>query len=127
MKAEQEKISAKVRAVSMHLNGGKLQLPAEEESCYVVLVAESGCTLQYAEQTMLLNPGSALLLGPGGGCIQQTAVRNRSWWAAVSRSVPCTSCAPRPSGIFPGCLSRSSLLCCTVPCSGTAACAPCWS
>ena len=44
MKAEQEKISAKVRAVSMHLNGGKLQLPAEEESCYVVLVAESGCT-----------------------------------------------------------------------------------
>ena len=59
MKAEQEKISAKVRAVSMHLNGGKLQLPAEEESCYVVLVAESGCTLQYAEQTMLLNPGSA--------------------------------------------------------------------
>ena len=34
---------------------------------------------------------------------------------------------PRPSGIFPGCLSRSSLLCCTVPCSGTAACAPCWS
>ena len=72
MKAEQEKISAKVRAVSMHLNGGKLQLPAEEESCYVVLVAESGCTLQYAEQTMLLNPGSALLLGPGGGCIQQT-------------------------------------------------------
>ena len=115
MKAEQEKISAKVRAVSMHLNGGKLQLPAEEESCYVVLVAESGCTLQYAEQTMLLNPGSALLL------------RHRSWWAAVSRSVPCTSCAPRPSGIFPGCLSRSSLLCCTVPCSGTAACAPCWS
>ena len=72
MKAEQEKISAKVRAASMHLNGGKLQLPAEEESCYVVLVAESGCTLQYAEQTMLLNPGSALLLGPGGGCIQQT-------------------------------------------------------
>ena len=61
-----------IRAVSMHLNGGKLQLPAEEESCYVVLVAESGCTLQYAEQTMLLNPGSALLLGPGGGCIQQT-------------------------------------------------------
>ena len=53
-------------------NTGKLQLPAEEESCYVVLVAESGCTLQYAEQTMLLNPGSALLLGPGGGCIQQT-------------------------------------------------------
>ena len=75
MKAEQEKISAKVRAVSMHLNGGKLQLPAEEESCYVVLVAESGCTLQYAEQTMLLNPGSALLLGPGGGCIQQTHIR----------------------------------------------------
>lgn len=37
-----------------------------------MLVAESGCTLQYAEQTMLLNPGSALLLGPGGGCIQQT-------------------------------------------------------
>ena len=63
MKAEQEKISAKVRAVSMHLNGGKLQLPAEEESCYVVLVAESGCTLQYAEQTMLLNPGSAELVG----------------------------------------------------------------
>ena len=123
MKAEQEKISAKVRAVSMHLNGGKLQLPAEEESCYVVLVAESGCTLQYAEQTMLLNPGSALLLGPGGGCIQQTG-------SAAPELVGCSfplSALHEPSGIFPGCLSRSSLLCCTVPCSGTAACAPCWS
>ena len=74
MKAEQEKekISAKVRAAALHLNGNRLQLPTDEDSCYIILVAESGCTLQYAEQTMLLNPGSALLLGPGGGCIQQT-------------------------------------------------------
>ena len=124
MKAEQEKISAKVRAVSMHLNGGKLQLPAEEESCYVVLVAESGCTLQYAEQTMLLNPGSALLLGPGGGCIQQTGSAAPE---LVGCSFPLSTLHELRSGIFPGCLSRSSLLCCTVPCSGTAVCAPCWS
>ena len=32
MKAEQEKISAKVRAVSMHLNGGKLQLPPKRRA-----------------------------------------------------------------------------------------------
>ena len=89
MKAEQEKISAKVRAVSMHLNGGKLQLPAEEESCYVVLVAESGCTLQYAEQTMLLNPGSALLLGPGAGGLQFPA------------QYPARAAHPDPAGFFP--------------------------
>ena len=102
MKAEQEKISAKVRAVSMHLNGGKLQLPAEEESCYVVLVAESGCTLQYAEQTMLLNPGSALLLGPrrrlhpadgqcgtGAGGLQFPA------------QCPARAAHPDPAGFFP--------------------------
>ena len=74
MKAEQEKekISAKVRAAALHLNGNRLQLPTDEDSCYIILVAESGCALQYAEQTILLNPGSTLLLGPGGGSLQQT-------------------------------------------------------
>ena len=96
MKAEQEKISAKVRAVSMHLNGGKLQLPAEEESCYVVLVAESGCTLQYAEQTMLLNPGSALLLGPGGGQCGTGA-----GGLQFPAQCPARAAHPDPAGFFP--------------------------
>lgn len=72
MKAELEKMGTRVRAQRLRLSGGKLQLPPEEESCYILLVAESSCTLQYGQgQTLLLNPGSTLLLGAGGGSLLQ--------------------------------------------------------
>ena len=63
MKAEREKIIAKVKAATLRLTGGRLELPADEEMCTFVLVSEGSCTLQTGETTLLVNPGSALLLG----------------------------------------------------------------
>ena len=66
MKAEREKINAKVKADTVRLTGGKLELTADEEMCTFLLVSEGSCTLQMGENDLLLNPGSALLLGPPG-------------------------------------------------------------
>ena len=87
MKAEREKIHAKVKADTVRLNGSKLELTADEETCTFLLVSEGSCTLQMGENSLLLNPGSALLLGAGDAVL----------------SAPCTSCAAPPSGILPGC------------------------
>ena len=65
MKAEREKIHAKVKADTVRLTGGKLELTADEEMCTFLLVSEGSCTLQMGENSLLLNPGSALLLGAG--------------------------------------------------------------
>ena len=65
MKAEREKIHAKVKADTVRLNGSKLELTADEETCTFLLVSEGSCTLQMGENSLLLNPGSALLLRGG--------------------------------------------------------------
>ena len=65
MKAEREKIHAKVKADTVRLTGGRLELTADEEMCTFLLVSEGSCTLQMGENSLLLNPGSALLLGAG--------------------------------------------------------------
>ena len=65
MKAEREKINAKVKADTVRLTGGKLELTADEEMCTFLLVSEGSCTLQMGENSLLPNPGSALLLGAG--------------------------------------------------------------
>ena len=65
MKAEREKIHAKVKADTVRLVGSKLELTADEEMCTFLLVSEGSCTLQMGENDLLLNPGSALLLGAG--------------------------------------------------------------
>ena len=65
MKAEREKINAKVKADTVRLTGGRLELTADEEMCTFLLVSEGSCTLQMGENSLLLNPGSALLLGAG--------------------------------------------------------------
>ena len=65
MKAEREKIHAKVKADTVRLNGSKLELTADEEMGTFLLVSEGSCTLQMGENDLLLNPGSALLLGAG--------------------------------------------------------------
>ena len=93
MKAEREKIHAKVKADSVRLNGSKLELTADEEMGTFLLVSEGSCTLQMGENDLLLNPGSAL----------PPVQPSRNWWAAAFRSAPCTSCAVPPSGILPGC------------------------
>ncbi len=65
MKAEREKINAKVKADTVRMTGGKLELTADEEMCTFLLVSEGSCTLQMGENSLLLNPGSAVLLGAG--------------------------------------------------------------
>ncbi len=65
MKAEREKINAKVKADTVRLSNGRLELPAEEEACTFLLISEGSCTLQMGESRLLVNPGSALLLGAG--------------------------------------------------------------
>ena len=131
MKAEREKINAKVKADTVRLNGSKLELTADEEMCTFLLVSEGSCTLQMGENDLLLNPGSALLLGAGLLCGRScTGLRpvqpSRNWWAAAFRSAPCTSCAVPPSGILPVCFCPGRQRCCTARCRGFAACAPCW-
>ena len=69
MKAEREKINAKVKADTVRLTGGKLELTADEEMCTFLLVSEGSCTLQMGENDLLLNPGSAVLLGSGTGSL----------------------------------------------------------
>ena len=76
MKAEREKIHAKVKADTVRLNGSKLELTADEETCTFLLVSEGSCTLQMGENDLLLNPGSALLLGAVFRAGQADAVGN---------------------------------------------------
>ena len=76
MKAEREKINAKVKADTVRLTGGKLELTADEEMCTFLLVSEGSCTLQMGENSLLLNPGSALLLGAVFRAGQADAVGN---------------------------------------------------
>ena len=76
MKAEREKINAKVKADTVRLNGSKLELTADEEMCTFLLVSEGSCTLQMGETDLLLNPGSALLLGAVFRAGQADAVGN---------------------------------------------------
>ncbi len=71
MKAEREKLNSLVKAFTLRLTSGSLELPADEEICYLLLVSEGSCTLHTGDQSVLVNPGSALLLGAGGGGFQQ--------------------------------------------------------
>ena len=82
MKAEREKINAKVKADTVRLNGSKLELTADEEMCTFLLVSEGSCTLQMGETDLLLNPGSALLLGAGNAVLSAAG-------AAVPELVGC--------------------------------------
>ena len=82
MRAEREKIHAKVKADTVRLNGSKLELTADEETCTFLLVSEGSCTLQMGENSLLLNPGSALLLGAGDAVLSAAG-------AAVPELVGC--------------------------------------
>lgn len=73
MKAEREKLDARVAAQTVRLTTGRYELPAPEEECgYLLLVNEGSCTLDDAQQSVLVNPGNTLLLGGGGAVFQQT-------------------------------------------------------
>ena len=78
MRSDREKIAGKVAAETLRLAPGEQHaLPDSEETCCFLLVSEGGFVLDYCGKTMLLNPGSAVLLGSGTG----------SWPGATSRPV----------------------------------------
>lgn len=72
MKPEREKITGKVAAATLRLNIGRYELPPDEDTCYLLLVSEGSVTLEYESGNVLVNPGSAVLLGPGGCSFAQT-------------------------------------------------------
>ena len=63
MKTEREKITGKVAAAALRLAGEPYTLEPGEENCYLLLVYEGSVPLEYGGETMLVNPGSAGLLG----------------------------------------------------------------
>ena len=71
MRAEREKINAKIVAENLRLNGEAMELPEEEETCYLILVSGGSCSVRWGDQMILAAPGCVLLLGPGGGQLQQ--------------------------------------------------------
>ena len=71
MKAEREKLNAKVVAEQLRMTGGGFLLPEDDETCRILMVSGGSCTLQRGDISLLVNPGCVLLLGPGGGELQQ--------------------------------------------------------
>ena len=98
MKAEREKIHAKVKADTVRLNGSKLELTADEETCTFLLVSEGSCTLQMGENSLLLNPGSALLLGAGDAVLSAAGAAVPELVAVGSRSAPARAAQRHPAG-----------------------------
>ena len=69
MRAEREKLNAKITAGALKLAGGRLELPAE--MCHIVLFSGGSCTVQCGDMSLLVSPGCALLLGPGAWAVSQ--------------------------------------------------------
>ena len=80
MRAEREKLNAKITAGALKLAGGRLELPAE--MCHIVLFSGGSCTVQCGDTSLLVSPGCALLLGPGRGRYRHNFVRQ-----SMARSV----------------------------------------
>ena len=71
MRAERERLNAKIVAENLRLGAEARELTSEEELCYLILVSGGSCNIQWDGQTTLAAPGCALLLGPGSGRLQQ--------------------------------------------------------
>lgn len=71
MRAEWERLNAKIVAENLRLGAEARELTSEEELCYLILVSGGSCNVQWDGQTTLAAPGCALLLGPGSGRLQQ--------------------------------------------------------
>ena len=70
MRSEREKIAGKVAADTLRLTAEQRhELQPGEDNCYILLVSEGSFALDYCGETTLLNPGSAVLLGPGKGSL----------------------------------------------------------
>lgn len=71
MRAEREKLNAKIRTRRLRMTTGRLELDSGGESCYLILVTGGSCSLEWNDSTSIANPGGALLLGPGKGVLRQ--------------------------------------------------------
>ena len=63
MRAERERLNAKIVAENLRLGAEARELTSEEELCYLILVSGGSCNVQWDGQTTLAAPGCALLLG----------------------------------------------------------------
>ena len=69
MRAEREKLNAKITAGSLRMTSGQLELPAE--SCHIILFSGGSCTVRCGDTALLVSPGCVLLLGPGAWVVSQ--------------------------------------------------------
>ena len=69
MRAEREKLNAKITAGSLRMTSGQLELPAE--SCHIILFSGGSCTVRCEDTALLVSPGCVLLLGPGAWVVSQ--------------------------------------------------------
>ena len=69
MRAEREKLNAKITAGALKLPGGRMELPAD--LCHIILFSGGSCTVQWENTALLASPGCVLLLGPGAWVLTQ--------------------------------------------------------
>ena len=55
MRAEREKLNAKITAGSLRMTSGQLELPAE--SCHIILFSGGSCTVRCGDTALLVSPG----------------------------------------------------------------------
>ena len=97
MKTDREKIAGKVAAETLRLAPGEQHaLPDSEETCCFLLVSEGGFVLDYCGKTMLLNPGSAVLLGSGTGSLTIHSSRTAAPVRIITVPKSRPNCLPMP-------------------------------
>lgn len=74
MRAEREKWNEKVKAATLRLTSGRLEMDAEPEVCHLILLSSGSCLLSVEEEQQAVNAGSVILTGAGVGLsLQQTS------------------------------------------------------
>ena len=72
MRAERERLNAKITATAIRMPSGRIDVPVNDEICRILLISGASCTVTWDEESALVSPGCALILGPGGGSLVQT-------------------------------------------------------
>ena len=103
MRAERERLNAKIVAENLRLAEQRPENSrSEEELCYLILVSGGSCNVQWDGQTTLAAPGCALLLGPGE---RAAAAGGQCAAGAAGLSLP-GGCPPRDAEYGPAGLQR---------------------
>ena len=88
MRAERERLNAKIVAENLRLGAEARELTREEELCYLILVSGGSCNVQWDGQTTLAAPGCAQL----DHCTGPYKSRPRSYTARCSGPAVCGRC-----------------------------------